>query len=140
MGTAIGIVNSHGSDSGRPGAMTPKHLARLRKYLAKHSPSTKYELVSITAGRAGPLIAADGRPILALTTIDGRAATSKAKLIRAVKTGEVRYATLGSGGCKTYRVGRAACLPAAIWAKAHAVEVTHKAGQGTNFRLYRLTP
>ncbi len=50
--------------------------------------------------RAAPLIVHDGRPILMLTSLDGRPLLSSAKLAGLVSGGQVRYALLGPGACR----------------------------------------
>jgi 4-amino-4-deoxy-L-arabinose transferase-like glycosyltransferase len=131
------IVRSGTSDSGRPGYIPPVRLNHLSNYLRAHQGHARYEVVAASAAAVGPLIAKDGRPVLILTTINGRAVLSRAKLVHAVRTGQVHYAMLPAGRCTTNTAGNARCQPAVRWARAHATDVSAHAHlkRGTLFRL-----
>jgi hypothetical protein len=115
----------------------PRQLDRLSGYLRAHSANTHYELASLSATAAGPLIVRDGRPIVVLTTYNGMPFVGAAKLARLVRAREVRYATLPRGHCTARFAGRARCSPAIRWARAHATDVSAAAGlrRGSLYRL-----
>ena len=131
------LVRAGTSDSGRPGYLPPAKLNPLSHYLRAHQGHARYEVVAASAARVGPLIVHDGRPVLILTTINGRAVLSRAKLAKAVGTGQVRYAMLPAGRCTTNFADSARCQPAVRWARAHATDVSAQAHlkRGTLFRL-----
>jgi hypothetical protein len=131
------IVRSGTSDSGRPGYIPPVRLNHLSNYLRAHQGHARYEVVAASAASIGPLIAKDGRPVLILTTINGRAVLSRSKLVHAVRTHQVRYAMLPAGRCTTNTAGNARCQPAVRWARAHATDVSAHAHlkRGTLYRL-----
>ena len=101
-------------------------VARLSAFLIRHQGGARFEVASPTVVRAAPLIVHDGRPVLMLTSLDGRPLLSPAKLAGLVSGGQVRFALLGRGACAT-SAGRA-CAPAVEWAMSHARDVSPSAG------------
>jgi hypothetical protein len=131
------LVRAGTSDSGRPGYMPPVRLSHLSHYLRAHQGHARYEVVAASAASVGPLIVRDGRPVLILTTINGQAVVPRAKLAKAVRTGQARYAMLPAGRCTANFASSTRCTPAVRWARAHATDVSAKAHlkRGTLFRL-----
>ncbi len=123
---AVTVAGQHRSDAGLPRHMTAGEVARLSAFLVRHQGGARFEVASPTVVRAAPLIVHDGRPILMLTSLDGRPLLSSAKLAGLVSGGQVRYALLGPGACAT-SAGRA-CAPAVEWAMSHARDVSSSAG------------
>jgi hypothetical protein len=107
--------------------MAPAKLEHLSAYLRAHTRGVKYEVVSASAAPIGPLIVRDGRPVLILTTINGRSVMPRARLAAAVRKGEARYAMIPRGHCTAKLAGRARCDPAIQWARAHSTDVSKQA-------------
>jgi hypothetical protein len=72
-----------------------------------------------------------------LTSYRSRPLVSARALARKVRAGEVRYFLIGRR-CGPLSRLTAACPPAARWAIAHSVDVTHDVGLGTHGLLYRI--
>jgi 4-amino-4-deoxy-L-arabinose transferase-like glycosyltransferase len=123
---SLSLVRGHVSDSGHPGAMPTLRLAHLTAYLRAHAPHTRYEMAVTAATQAASIIVHDNRPVLVLTTYDGRPLAGLDELRRAVARHEVRYALLG-GSCTTHVPTAAVCSPAAQWIRAHGRDVSHRA-------------
>jgi 4-amino-4-deoxy-L-arabinose transferase-like glycosyltransferase len=132
---AVTVAGQHRSDAGLPSHMTAGEVARLSAFLVRHQGGARFEVASPTVVRAAPLIVHDGRPVLMLTSVDGRPLLSSAKLAGLVSGGQVRYALLGRGACAP-SAGRA-CAPAVEWAMSHARDVSPSAGlpAGTLYAL-----
>jgi hypothetical protein len=111
--------------------MTAAQVAGMSRYLIAHQGTARYELASPTVMRAAPLIVHDGRPVLMLTSINGRPLLSAGRLARLVAAGDVRYALLGRGACTK------SCAPAVRWAVRHGRDVSRAAGLPRN-TLYAL--
>jgi hypothetical protein len=126
--SALTVARQHRSDAGLPSRLSAAQVASLSRFLIARQHGARYELVSPTVARAAPLIVHDGRPVLMLTSLDGRPLLGPDRLARLVAAGEVRYAMLGSGGG----------APVLRWAKAHAHDVSAAAGLPRG-QLYRLS-
>jgi hypothetical protein len=131
LGTAIHLARVGSTDSGRPGYMPATRVEALSRFLTAHRDGARYEFVSSTALKAGPMIAHDGQPVLILTSLYAQQITSAPALAQAVRSGQVRYALLGPMRCS-------ACIPSLHWARAHATDVGRRAGVGRGL-LYRLS-
>jgi hypothetical protein len=131
LGKSIHLARVGSTESGRPGYMAPARVDALSRFLAAHNHGTRYEFVSSSAIKAGPLIAHDVQPVLVLTSLYGHQITSAPALAQAVRSGQVRYALLGPVHCS-------ACIPSLHWARAHATDVGRRAGVGPGL-LYRLS-
>jgi hypothetical protein len=125
--SALTVARQHRSDAGLPSRLSATQVASLSRFLIAHQHGARYELVSPTVARAAPLIVHDGRPVLMLTSLQGRPLLGPDRLARLVAAGEVRYAMLGGGGAPVLR-----------WAKAHAHDVSAAAGLPRG-QLYRLS-
>ena len=136
---AVTVAREHHSDAGLPSRMPPGEVARLSAFLAGHEGGARFEVASATVVRAAPLIVHDGRPVLMLTSLDGRPLLSAGRLARLVSGGQVRYALLGRGACAT-SAGRT-CAPAVRWAMSHSRDVSTSAGlpPGALYALGRRT-
>ena len=132
---AVTVAGQHRSDAGLPSRMTAGEVARLSAFLVRHQGGARFEVASATVVRAAPLIVHDGRPVLMLTSLDGRPLLSAGRLAGLVSGGQVRYALLGRGACAT-SAGRT-CAPAVEWAMRHAHDVSPSAGlsAGTLYAL-----
>jgi len=132
---AVTVAGQHHSDAGLPSRMTTGEVARLSAFLVRHQGGARFEVASPSVVRAAPLIVHDGRPVLMLTSLDGRPLLSAARLAALVSGGQVRYALLGRAACAT-SAGRT-CAPAVEWAMRHAHDVSTSAGlpAGTLYAL-----
>ncbi|GAC1441830.1 MAG: hypothetical protein NVSMB51_22070 [Solirubrobacteraceae bacterium] len=125
---AVGLVRHRESDAGRVGFMRPSQVTALSAYLRAHQQGARYEVAAGAATQAGALIVRDGRPVLVLTTFEGRPLVGVGTLMRLARAGEVRYALLGAG-CGPHGSPRlAACSAAAVWVRAHGHDVSRQAG------------
>jgi 4-amino-4-deoxy-L-arabinose transferase-like glycosyltransferase len=127
--TAVTVARQHRSDAGLP-LRTPR-LAALSRFVIAHQGAARYEVASPSVVRAAPLIIRDARPVLMLTSLNGRPLLDGARLQQLVATGQVRYA-LGRASCTAKR-----CPSVARWERAHSRDVSAAAGQpaGTVYRL-----
>jgi 4-amino-4-deoxy-L-arabinose transferase-like glycosyltransferase len=139
LAASIRAVRIAVNDAGAVGAMAPAELRLLSDYLRAHQGGARYELAADAATRVAALIARDGRPVVVLTTYQGRLLTGVAQLRRLVARGEVRYALLTSSACGRYTPRTSAgCTPAAVWVRAHARDVSREAGLDRDRALWRL--
>lgn len=131
--SAMHLVQSGASSSGRPGYAPPARVAALSRYLVAHQGSARYEVASSSVAKAGPLIARDGRPVLMLTSLYDRPLLTPRMLSSAVARGDVRYVLLGRATCGGHR----RCAPVNRWARSHGTDVSRAAGQrpGTLYQL-----
>ena len=132
---AVTVAGQHRSDAGLPSRMSAGEVTRLSAFLVRHQGGARFEVASPTVVRAAPLIVHDGRPVLMLTSLDGRPLLSARRLAGLVSGGQVRYALLGRATCAT-SAGRT-CAPAVHWAMRHARDVSASAGvpAGTLYAL-----
>ena len=136
---SVGIVRDAANDSGHVGYTAAGPLARLSRYLRDHRGGARYEVAAASATQVGSLIVKDALPVLVLTTYDGRVVTTVGALQRAVATGQVRYALLGSRCRAHQRAFLAQCSAPALWAAAHGTDVSRDAGQAHSGVLLRLS-
>ncbi len=71
------------SDTNRLGVLPPAELDPLSAYLRAHQGSAYYEAAFDSGTKMGALVERDARPILVLTTLEGRVFTPVARLRRA---------------------------------------------------------
>ena len=88
---------------------------------------------------AASLIIRDARPLMILESVERRPITSVARVRRAVRRGELRYALIG-GSCGTARRPSFKCHAAVRWIRAHSVDVTRETGLGSSGFVFRLLP
>ena len=123
-------------DSARAGNMPAAKLDRLSAYLRHRQHGARYEVATASIVKAGRLIERDARPVLVLAGDAGRQLVTPARLRHDVRTGNVRYALLGTAKCikgKGY-----ACAPVVRWVRHHGRDVSHAAGFPTRGVVYRL--
>jgi 4-amino-4-deoxy-L-arabinose transferase-like glycosyltransferase len=135
---SVNAVRENVSDANVLGFVQPTELARLSAYLRAHQGTAYYETAYDAATKMGALVLRDARPVLPLTTVEGRLLTPTQRLRRLAAEGKVRYAFLPSP-C-TVRSGPtdADCSPPALWIRAHATDVSREAGLRPE-TLWRLT-
>ncbi|MDQ6807663.1 MAG: hypothetical protein M3065_22555, partial [Actinomycetota bacterium] len=133
------IVRGARSDSiGLP--VQPRAVqAAISRYLRPRTLGMRYELAADDALELAPLLIHDARPILPLTTFAAKPFVSVAGLRRAVRSGEVRFALVGSYSCAGGRHG-AACIPTSMWIRRHGIDISAhvKIPQALRLKLYRL--
>ncbi len=134
----LSVVRTNADDSLGLATQPAANVAALSNFLRPRTIGARYELaVDEPLGLAG-LIIRDRRQILPLTSFAGRALTSVAELRSAVRSGEVRYALVGSYGCGPAHSGRAGCTPAALWIRRNGVDITGVVGLTGWSHLYLL--
>ena len=128
---SLAILHSGASDSEPYGAMAPREVAALSRFLLAHDRGARYEVASATAVKVTALVAHDGRPVLILEAQAGRPIVSRARLVSAVRHGHVRYLLMRSRCANR-------CGPAVNWALRHGHDVTREAGLPGRGVLYAL--
>jgi 4-amino-4-deoxy-L-arabinose transferase-like glycosyltransferase len=137
----LSLVRSGANDSLGLAATAPENATALSAYLRDRARGARYELAVDEPLSLAPLVIRDQRPILPLTSFGGRPLTSVEAVLAAVRTGAVRYGLVSRVNCAPARSARsAACTPAALWIRAHGVDVTSAVGLVGAARLYRLRP
>lgn len=141
---SFALVSAQRSDGGALGAMAPRTVATLSRYLKRHQGHARYEFAVAEAHLAGPLIVRDARPVLVLAGTPYHALVGPRRLAAAVHSGSVHYVLLSthlrnrpvhaSSRARTPRGQMAA------WVRLHGVDVSRSAGLGGYGALYRLTP
>jgi 4-amino-4-deoxy-L-arabinose transferase-like glycosyltransferase len=128
LSASLRAVRENVSDTNRLGVLPPAELDPLSAYLRAHQGSAYYEAAFDSGTKMGALVERDARPILVLTTLEGRVFTPVARLAALAAAGKVRYAFLDSGcGPHTPRTD-ADCSAPARWVRAHGVDVSVQAG------------
>jgi 4-amino-4-deoxy-L-arabinose transferase-like glycosyltransferase len=126
------------SDAGVVGALNETEQRRISAYLRAHQGNARYEMAASAATNVASLIVQDARPVLMLTTYNGRPFTSVTRLERLISHGEVGYAFLSSAcGAHTPKAS-AGCAPAAVWVRAHGTDISRQAGLASAGILWRL--
>jgi 4-amino-4-deoxy-L-arabinose transferase-like glycosyltransferase len=135
----VRVINAGIGDAGHVGARPQQETLRLSSYLRAHQGSARYELAAQSATEIGSLIVRDVRPVLILTTYNGRVFTGVPRLKRLIADGAVRYAVLGPA-CPHHPVrGDAACAAPSRWVRAHGLDVSRRAGLGRAGVLWLLS-
>jgi hypothetical protein len=134
---SIEAVQANATDAGNVGGLAPAEQRALSAYLLPRQGSARFQLAAGSATAVASLIAADGRPVLMLTTYNGRPLTSVGALRRAIARGEVRYAFINSRCGRHSPKTTSGCAPAARWVRAHATDVSRAAGLASGL-LWRL--
>jgi 4-amino-4-deoxy-L-arabinose transferase-like glycosyltransferase len=114
----------------------------LWRYLGPRTTGTRYELAVDEPLALAPLIIHDQRPILPLTSWQGRPLVKLPELRAAVQAGDVRYALVGNYYCSRATASWAACTTAARWIRHNGIDVTKAVGlpRKSAQRLYLLRP
>jgi 4-amino-4-deoxy-L-arabinose transferase-like glycosyltransferase len=116
------------TDAGYVGALPSEEQRLISAYLRAHQGSARYELAAESATGIGSLIVKDARPVLVLTTYNGRVFTTVAQLQSQIAMGRVRYAYLNTGCGRSSSTVNPACSPSAKWVRAHGTDVSSLAG------------
>lgn len=135
---SLRAVRENVSDTNRLGVLHAGELGPLSAYLRGHQGSAYYEAAFDSGTKMGELVVRDARPILVLTTLNGRVFTSVARLRALAAAGKVRYAFI-DGGCGRHSPATDAdCAAPARWVVAHGVDVSRAAGLPRGGMLWRL--
>jgi 4-amino-4-deoxy-L-arabinose transferase-like glycosyltransferase len=126
------------SDAGLVGQLPGSQQRPLSAYLLAHQDGARYEVAAESATAIGSLIVKDARPVLVLTTYDGRVFTSVPQLERLIAEGKVRYAFLNTFCTDQAASVNPACAAPVKWVRAHGTDVSFKAGLGHGGLLYLL--
>jgi 4-amino-4-deoxy-L-arabinose transferase-like glycosyltransferase len=126
------------SDAGLVGQLPGSQQHPLSVYLRAHQGGAYYELAAESATAVGSLIVQDARPVLMLTSYDGRVLTSVPKLEQLIAGGKVRYAFLNTFCAGAEQSVNPACSAPARWVRAHGTDVSIQAGLTHGGLLYRL--
>jgi 4-amino-4-deoxy-L-arabinose transferase-like glycosyltransferase len=132
------IVRGNSTDSGRPGAMSPRELDRLSAYLAPRTRGMRYELVSASYQKVAPLIVKDGRPVLIATSVQQRPLVTIARLRREIAAGHVRYVLFANECGSDNPLAVSHCVGVLRWLRAQSTDVSRAAGLGTSGVLFRI--
>lgn len=138
LAASVEAVKDSTSDAGNVGALDAEEQRALSAYLPAHQGGARYEVAAASATGVASLIVQDRRPVLMLTTYNGRQLTSVAELKARIAAGAVKYAFLNSL-CGAHSTKTAAgCAPPARWIRAHGADVSRQAGLKTGGVLWRL--
>jgi hypothetical protein len=118
-------------------------VASLSAYLTRHRHHRRYEFASLNAALAGPLIVADGQPVLILAGWPPHPLVSVRRLRQAVDAGQVRYVLLSVQGSKhplrPVRGASSARERMVAWVRSHGNDVSQRAGLHRYGILYRVS-
>jgi 4-amino-4-deoxy-L-arabinose transferase-like glycosyltransferase len=114
----------------------------LWRYLGPRTTGARYELAVDEPLALAPLIIHDQRPILPLTSWQGRPLVKLPELRAAIQAGEVRYALVGNYNCRRATASWAACTATSLWIRHNGIDVTKAVGipPRSAQRLYLLLP
>jgi 4-amino-4-deoxy-L-arabinose transferase-like glycosyltransferase len=126
------------SDAGLVGQLPGSQQHPLSVYLRAHQGGAYYELAAESATAVGSLIVQDARPVLMLTSYDGRVLTSVPKLEQLIARGKVRYAFLNTFCAGAEQSVNPACSAPARWVRARGTDVSIQAGLTQGGLLYLL--
>ncbi len=135
---ALRSVRDNISDTNRLGVLHAGELRPLSAYLRAHQGSAFYEAAFDSGTKMGELVVRDARPILVLTTLNGRVFTPVARLRALAAAGMVRYAFIGTVCGPHSPPTNADCAAPARWVVAHGVDVSRAAGLPRDGLLWRL--
>ncbi len=136
--SSLRVVHENVSDTNRLGVLHPGELQPLSAYLRAHQGSAYYEAAFDSGTKMGELVVRDARPILVLTTLNGRVFTSVARLRALAAAGKVRYAFI-DGVCGPHSPPtNSDCSAPARWVLAHGTDVSKAAGMPRAGMLWRL--
>lgn len=138
LSAALRAVRLNVSDTNRLGVLHAGELQPLSAYLRAHQGSAYYEAAFDSGTKIGELVVRDARPILVLTTLNGRVFTPLARLRALAAAGRVRYAFLGSVCGPHSPPTNEDCSAPARWVLAHGVDVSRAAGMPRTGMLWQL--
>lgn len=139
LATSVKAIESHASDAGNVGALNPAEQRALSAYLLAHQKGARYEVAAGSSTNVASLIVEDLRPVLMLTTYDGRPFTTVSALRRLIAAGQVRYAFLDSTCDPHSTASSAGCTATARWIRSHAIDVSRQAGLSRTGVLWQLS-
>ncbi|MGI8557360.1 MAG: glycosyltransferase family 39 protein [Solirubrobacteraceae bacterium] len=124
----VRLIRDHSGVQAASPLVKGKLVAALSTFLRAHQGSAKFEFAASAPSLASPLLVRDVRPILLLTTVDGRPLESLSRLRADAAAGKVSY-VITRGRCPhpPYRL-LPACAEAVKWVVAHAEDVTAQLG------------
>jgi 4-amino-4-deoxy-L-arabinose transferase-like glycosyltransferase len=139
---SLRAVRANTSDTTPLGILRHGELVPLSAYLRAHQGGAYYEAAFDSGTKMGELVERDARPILVLTTLDGRVFTTVARLRALVAAGRVRYAFLDEN-CGSHPPPRSPatdpdCSAPARWVREHGTDVSRQAGLPRAGMLWRL--
>jgi hypothetical protein len=138
LGEDVHAIHDHVTDAGYVGALPAEEQRLVSSYLRAHQGGARYEVAAASATQIGSLVVQDARPVVVLTTYNGRVFTSVAKLKALIAKGAVRYAFLNTYCGRTAQSTNPACSAPARWVRAHGTDVSRQAGLSQAKVLYRL--
>jgi 4-amino-4-deoxy-L-arabinose transferase-like glycosyltransferase len=138
LSAALRAVRLNVSDTNRLGVLHHGELAPLSAYLRAHQGAAYYEAAFDSGTKMGELVVRDARPILVLSTLNGRVFTPLGRLQALAASGRVRYAFLTALCGSHHEAGDPDCTPAALWVQRHGVDVSRAAGMPRTGMLWRL--
>ncbi len=131
-------VHENVSDTNRLGALHAGELGPLSAYLRAHQGTAYYEAAFDSGTKMGELVVQDARPILVLSTLNGKVFTSVARLRTLAAAGRVRYAFINTLCGAHAPPTDADCTAPARWVQAHGIDVSRQAGMPRRGMLWRL--
>jgi 4-amino-4-deoxy-L-arabinose transferase-like glycosyltransferase len=138
LAAALRAVRLNVSDTNRLGVLHPGELAPLSAYLRAHQGSAYYEAAFDSGTKMGELVERDARPILVLTTLEGRVFTPVTRLRALAAAGRVRYAFV-DGGCGPHSPpADTDCSAPVRWVVTHGRDVSAQAGLPRAGMLWQL--
>ena len=135
---SLRAVRENVSDTTRLGVLHHGELQPLSAYLRAHQGSAYYEAAFDSGTKMGELVVRDARPILVLTTLNGRVFTSVTRLRTLAAEGRVRYAFLDEGCGPRSPSTDPDCSAPARWVAEHGSDVSKQAGMPRSGMLWRL--
>jgi hypothetical protein len=140
---SVAIVRHHQTDASTGSRLPQRTVRDLDRFLVSHQGSARYEVATLNAYQAGPLITRAGRPLLVLFNVNRRPLLPREALRAKARAGEVHYVLLGSecggpakGATQKIRPLVHKCVSTARWVRSHARSVRV---YGRYLGLYRLT-
>ena len=131
-------VRENVSDTTPLGALHAGELGPLSAYLRAHQGAAYYEAAFDSGTKMGQLVVRDARPILVLSTLNGRVFTSVARLRTLAREDRVRYAFLDALCGPHSPPNDADCTAPARWVAAHGRDVSRQAGMPRAGMLWKL--
>jgi len=147
---SVAVVRHHATAASTGSRLPPRTVAALDRFLTVHQRGARYEVATLNAYQAAPLIVRAGRPVLVLFNVNRQRLLSREALRAKARAGEVHYVLLGSecGRAQPARTGspihrRARrlrpplhkCVSTARWVRAHGRPVRVR---GRQLGLYRV--
>jgi 4-amino-4-deoxy-L-arabinose transferase-like glycosyltransferase len=138
LSASLRAVRENVSDTNRLGVLHAGELAPLSAYLRAHEGSAYYEAAFDAGTKMGELVVRDARPILVLSTLNGKVFTPVARLRALAAAGRVRYAFLDTLCGPHPPPGDADCSAPARWVQEHGTDVSGQAGMPRRGMLWLL--